>query len=76
MKNGEITTENLPVDIRLNDEWENEIKIELPSKPVSAEINPDLRIADVNWHNCSAFSNDFYRGLVNFFSIFLDLFGF
>ncbi len=48
MKNGETTSVNLPVDIWLNDEWENEVKIELPSKPVSAEINPDLRIADIN----------------------------
>jgi len=48
MENGEITSVNLPVDIWLNDEWENEIDIELPSKPTSAEINPDLRIADIN----------------------------
>ncbi len=48
MKNGEVEVVKLPVDIWLNDEWENEVKVELPSKPVSAEINPDLRIADIN----------------------------
>lgn len=48
MKNGETTIVNLPVDVWLNDEWENEIKVDLPSKPVSAEINPDMRIADIN----------------------------
>ncbi len=48
MRNGEVSIIKLPVDIWLNDEWENKIKVDLPSKPVSAEINPDLRIADIN----------------------------
>lgn len=48
MKNGETTTVKIPVDAWLNDEWENEVEIKLPSKPIYAEINPDLRIADIN----------------------------
>lgn len=48
MKNGDVEVVKLPVDIWLNDEWESEIKVDLPSRPVSAEINPDLRIADIN----------------------------
>ncbi len=48
MKNGENSIVKLPVDVWLNDEWVNEVKIDLPSKPVSAEINPDMRIADIN----------------------------
>ncbi len=48
MKNGGVEVVKLPVDIWLNDEWENEIKVDLPSKPISVEINPDLRIADIN----------------------------
>lgn len=48
MQNGKATNIKIPVDIWLNDEWENEIKVDLPSKPTSAEINPDLRISDIN----------------------------
>lgn len=48
MDNGKTQSVNVPVNLWMNDELEQEITVDLPAIAKSAEINPDMRIADIN----------------------------
>ncbi len=48
MADGSDTTVWIPVDKWMNAEVENNIVVDLPSRPIRAEINPDSRILDIN----------------------------
>ena len=48
MENGDSKVVWFPIELWSNAETENDTTIELPSKPVKAELNPDGRILDVN----------------------------
>ncbi|EQB62926.1 MAG: aminopeptidase N [candidate division Zixibacteria bacterium RBG-1] len=48
LKSGETRTEKIPVEAWMNDEKEHKLSLNLPAKVVSAEINPDQRLMDIN----------------------------
>ena len=48
MKNGSDTAIWFPIDLWLNAETKRDTIVDLSSKPVSAELNPDGRILDIN----------------------------
>ncbi len=48
LKTGETRTEKIPVEAWMNDEKEHRLSLNLPAKVVSAEINPDQRLMDIN----------------------------
>jgi aminopeptidase N len=48
LEDGSKQTVFIPVEKWMNNETEQTVKIDLPSKPIKGEINPDKRIADIN----------------------------